>query len=118
MNHISVMPEEVIENLLHNKDGDYLDCTFGMGGHSKAILKNLSERGSLKAIDKDPKVFEFSKKICLECYLASVVPKLKTDKRSDLFLLTPKIIRQIKYFCQYFSIIFIKYDISSSHYFF
>ena len=34
-----------------------------MGGHSKAILKKLSERGRLKAIDKDPKVFEFSKKI-------------------------------------------------------
>ena len=63
MNHISVMPEEVIENLLHNKDGDYLDCTFGMGGHSKAILKKLSERGRLKAIDKDPKVSEFSKNI-------------------------------------------------------
>ena len=57
------MPEEVIENLLYNKDGDYLDCTFGMGGHSKAILKKLSERGRLKAIDKDPKVSEFSKNI-------------------------------------------------------
>mgnify|MGYP001968299125 FL=1 len=57
------MPEEVIENLLHDNDGDYLDCTFGMGGHSKAILKKLSKRGSLKAIDKDPKVFQFSKKI-------------------------------------------------------
>ena len=57
------MPEEVIENLLHDKDGNYLDCTFGMGGHSKAILKKLSERGRLKAIDKDPKVSEFSKNI-------------------------------------------------------
>ena len=52
MNHISVMPEEVIENLLHNKDGDYLDCTFGMGGHSKAILKKLSERNKPGFVSK------------------------------------------------------------------
>ena len=43
------MPEEVIENLLHDKDGDYLDCTFGMGGHSKEILKKTDREGQFKS---------------------------------------------------------------------
>ena len=57
------MPSEAIQNLIHSKDGDYLDCTFGVGGHSKKILECLGTNGSLKAIDKDPKVFKFSDQI-------------------------------------------------------
>ena len=53
---------EVIENLIHSKSGDYLDCTFGVGGHSK-ILENLNNDGSLNSIDKDPKVFKFVNQI-------------------------------------------------------
>ena len=63
MNHISVMPIEALDNLLHNKDGDYLDCTFGTGGHSKRILENIGVSGSLVAIDKDPKVLKFANQI-------------------------------------------------------
>ena len=63
MNHISVMPKEALDNLLHNKDGDYLDCTFGTGGHSKRILENIGVSGSLVAIDKDPKVLKFANQI-------------------------------------------------------
>ena len=63
MNHISVMPIEALDNLLHNKEGDYLDCTFGTGGHSKRILENIGVSGSLVAIDKDPKVLKFANQI-------------------------------------------------------
>jgi 16S rRNA (cytosine1402-N4)-methyltransferase len=34
-------------------DGIYVDCTFGGGGHSKAILGLLSEKGKLVAFDQD-----------------------------------------------------------------
>ena len=57
------MPTEVLDNLLHNKEGDYLDCTFGTGGHSRRILENIGISGSLKAIDKDPKVQKFANQI-------------------------------------------------------
>jgi 16S rRNA (cytosine1402-N4)-methyltransferase len=63
LNHISVMPTEALDNLLHNKEGDYLDCTFGTGGHSRRILENIGISGSLKAIDKDPKVQKFANQI-------------------------------------------------------
>ncbi len=34
-------------------DGIYVDCTFGGGGHSRAILGCLNERGKLFAFDQD-----------------------------------------------------------------
>lgn len=51
--HQSVLLQEAIEGLAIKKDGVYLDGTFGRGGHSREILKHLSEHGRLYAIDKD-----------------------------------------------------------------
>jgi 16S rRNA (cytosine1402-N4)-methyltransferase len=51
--HIPVLLNEVIENLDIRPDGTYVDCTFGGGGHAKAILARLSEKGKLVAFDQD-----------------------------------------------------------------
>jgi 16S rRNA (cytosine1402-N4)-methyltransferase len=51
--HIPVLLNEVIENLNIQPDGVYVDCTFGGGGHSKAILQHLNENGKLIAFDQD-----------------------------------------------------------------
>jgi 16S rRNA (cytosine1402-N4)-methyltransferase len=51
--HIPVLLDEVIKGLRINPDGIYVDCTFGGGGHSKAILALLSEKGKLIAFDQD-----------------------------------------------------------------
>ena len=48
--HEAVMVSEVINNLIVDPNGNYLDCTFGLGGHTKAILENLSSIGTLLAI--------------------------------------------------------------------
>ena len=51
--HIPVMLNECIEGLNIKPDGVYVDLTFGGGGHSREILKHLSEEGSLFAFDQD-----------------------------------------------------------------
>ena len=64
--HEAVMVSEVINNLVLDPGGKYLDCTFGLGGHTKAILSKLSSAGTLLAIDRDSssqvKAFEISEK--------------------------------------------------------
>lgn len=51
--HIPVLLNEVIENLTIKPDGVYVDCTFGGGGHSRAILQRLNQNGRLIAFDQD-----------------------------------------------------------------
>jgi 16S rRNA (cytosine1402-N4)-methyltransferase len=51
--HIPVLLAETIDGLNINPDGIYVDCTFGGGGHSKAILSTLSKSGKLVAFDQD-----------------------------------------------------------------
>ena len=50
--HIPVMLPETIESLAIKGDGIYVDVTFGGGGHSTEILKNITE-GTLVVFDKD-----------------------------------------------------------------
>lgn len=51
--HKPVMLEEAIQGLNIDPDGIYVDVTFGGGGHSRAILQKLSEKGKLFAFDQD-----------------------------------------------------------------
>lgn len=51
--HIPVLLNETVEGLSIQPDGIYVDCTFGGGGHSKAILAKLSNKGKLVAFDQD-----------------------------------------------------------------
>jgi 16S rRNA (cytosine1402-N4)-methyltransferase len=51
--HIPVMLNECLEGLNIHPDGVYVDVTFGGGGHSKAILDKLSDKGRLIAFDQD-----------------------------------------------------------------
>ncbi|CAL4320834.1 16S rRNA (cytosine(1402)-N(4))-methyltransferase RsmH [Buchnera aphidicola] len=61
--HIPVMKKEVVQSLCIEKNGIYIDSTFGMGGHSFEILKKLGKYGKLYAMDKDPQSIYFGKKI-------------------------------------------------------
>jgi 16S rRNA (cytosine1402-N4)-methyltransferase len=56
--HRPVLLDEVVEQLAICREGIYVDCTFGRGGHTRAILNRLGERGQVLAIDKDPEAVE------------------------------------------------------------
>ena len=56
--HQPVMVKEVIDNLITNKNGIYIDCTFGGGGHSKKILENLEKNAKLIGFDQDNDVIK------------------------------------------------------------
>ena len=51
--HIPVLLNETVEGLAIKPGGVYVDCTFGGGGHSKAILSMLNADGKLISFDQD-----------------------------------------------------------------
>ena len=67
--HVPVLLGPVLEGLDIKQDGSYVDGTFGRGGHSSAILKQLNADGRLIAIDRDPQA------------IASAAPALTNDPR-------------------------------------
>ncbi len=51
--HIPALLVPVIQGLDIKPDGCYVDATFGGGGHSRAIVAELSEQGHLYGFDQD-----------------------------------------------------------------
>lgn len=51
--HSPVLLEQAVGGLDVKKNGIYVDVTFGGGGHSRGILKNLGPDGKLIAFDQD-----------------------------------------------------------------
>jgi len=51
--HLPVLFNEALHELSIKPDGVYVDCTFGRGGHSRGILKQLGPAGQLLALDRD-----------------------------------------------------------------
>jgi 16S rRNA (cytosine1402-N4)-methyltransferase len=59
--HRPVMLEASVTALAVKPAGVYVDATFGRGGHSRLILKQLGPQGRLLAIDKDPEAVAYAR---------------------------------------------------------
>ena len=60
--HKPVLLKECIEGLNIKENGIYVDGTLGGAGHSKEILKRLSEKGLLIGIDRDEEALQAAQK--------------------------------------------------------
>jgi len=61
--HETVLLNEAVEALNIKEEGVYIDATFGRGGHSAEIIKQLGSQGRLLLIDKDPLAIAFAKEV-------------------------------------------------------
>lgn len=73
--HTPVLLEEVLNGLKLRPDGIYVDCTFGRGGHSRAILGHLGNEGRLLVFDRDPEAAALAREMAsrhlrMECIQA------------------------------------------------
>ena len=65
MNHKPVLSKEVIENIINPEasNGIYIDCTFGAGGYTKALLeygiKNNIDINKIYCVDQDLEVLKY-----------------------------------------------------------
>jgi 16S rRNA (cytosine1402-N4)-methyltransferase len=50
--HIPVLLEEVLQHLNIEREGIYIDCTLGLGGHASALLQR-NPGAELIGLDRD-----------------------------------------------------------------
>src|ERR1700691_845950 len=60
--HFPVMLAESLEYLAIKPDGRYLDCTAGLGGHTKAIAALLTQGGTIVSCDRDAQSLEMARR--------------------------------------------------------
>ncbi|MBE8182772.1 MAG: 16S rRNA (cytosine(1402)-N(4))-methyltransferase RsmH [Candidatus Portiera sp.] len=51
--HIPIMTDQVVEQLITESNGFYIDATFGQGGHTRALLENTDKDALILGIDRD-----------------------------------------------------------------
>ena len=59
--HIPVMLQEVVQALVDDPGGIYVDATVGGGGHAFGLLSALNQEGKLIGIDRDDEAIEASR---------------------------------------------------------
>ena len=60
--HQTVLLEEAVSALIKNRSGAYVDCTYGRGGHSQAIVDTLEPDGRLLVLDRDKTAIDHAHK--------------------------------------------------------
>lgn len=58
MDHIPVLLKETIESLDPKPNENFIDCTFGRGGHTRALLERTAPNGILIGLDWDAQSLE------------------------------------------------------------
>jgi len=87
--HIPVLQKEVIDYLAPKPNENFIDCTFGQGGHASAILEKTKPNGKVLGIDLNIR-FKGYKRLILEkdnfANLKEIVGKTKFGKADGILL--------------------------------
>ena len=65
--HVPVLKDKVIEYLITNKSGIYIDGTLGSGGHARSILNELNPDCKVIGIDRDLEAIDYCRKQFSDC---------------------------------------------------
>ena len=82
--HIPAMLRETIEGLNIQPDGTYVDVTFGGGGHSRAIMAALGEKGRLFSFDQDMDAYNNAQCTMHNAQWAPPAPLKEGETRTDI----------------------------------
>ena len=85
--HEPVMLSEVLELMHPSQGGLFVDCTVGLGGHSRALL----ERGATRvlALDRDPQALALARETLAA--FGDRVELVHADYREDVRVLLRKL---------------------------
>jgi 16S rRNA (cytosine1402-N4)-methyltransferase len=81
--HTPVMPDDVVNTLMTDAGGIYVDCTVGGGGHSRLIAARLDARGRLIGCDRDQEAITQAKAVLpasvelIQCRFSGIPARLK-----------------------------------------
>ncbi len=70
--HVPVLVEELINALEPHHGEVFVDCTFGRGGHSRALLQRLGSSAQVLAMDRDPQAIGVAEELAQEDQRVSV----------------------------------------------
>ncbi len=84
--HVSVMTNEVLDNLITRRDGLYVDATLGLGGHTKSILDITNNQSKVIGLDVDQEAIDIAQNN-LSKYNSNVVFRNSNFSEIDRVLL-------------------------------
>lgn len=80
--HATVLLHEAVDSLVVKVDGTYIDGTYGRGGHSNLLLSQLSAKGHLLALDRDPVAVAHARELRAHDARFEIVQSNFSDMRS------------------------------------
>ena len=71
--HVPVMVDELVAAVATDRDGHYVDATYGRGGHARRLLAELSPRARLLVVDRDGDAIADARRLAARDSRVSVV---------------------------------------------
>lgn len=83
------MREELVDAVLGDVAGSYIDATFGRGGHARSLLAQLGPTARLLVLDRDMDAIDEAKRLCAEdsrvCFAHARFAEIRKAARANSF---------------------------------